>query len=89
MSGFEHYSAELASVDHEIAHWAVVCGIEPHDRRRLEAVQRGDSIETLPSQAKETLRGLLMLRLKLETEMLEIGIVPNPLEVLPNEQGAP
>jgi hypothetical protein len=76
MSGFEHYGRELAAVDHEIAHWAAVCGIDPADRLRLEACRAAPHGAHPGDTPEETLRGLLMLRMKLETEMIDQGMRP-------------
>ena len=59
----EHYNAELASIDMEIARLAQICGIQMLQPGVAEAVLRNDSSlcnRTNPL-AWETLRGLLVL----------------------------
>lgn len=79
MSGFEDYARELAEVDHEIRHYAAVCGVSLANRYEIDAcinVHHGSWAE---DKARENLHGLLMLRIKVETEMLELGFSPPPL----------
>jgi hypothetical protein len=78
MSGFEHYNRELRDIDHEIARWAVVCGIDPTDVVQVEACRKERRTVHGTDHPYENLRGLLLLRLKLEAEMIELGMVPRP-----------
>lgn len=79
MSGFEHHAAELAQIDHEIRHYAAICQVDLGDRPALDACLQ-DVHEGWPAdKARSTLRGLLLLRLRLEAEMIEQGLTPEPL----------
>lgn len=76
MSGFEHYLRELDELDHEIRHYAAACGVDlalPGEAGRVLSNHRSDD-----RRGFEDLYGLLQLRLKIETEMLELGIQPPP-----------
>jgi len=80
MSGFEHYRQEMRELDHEIFHYAALCGVDPSDRPAINACLE-DAHETwAEDKARQSLRGLLLLRLKLESEMIEQGLSPNPLD---------
>ncbi len=79
MSGFEHYEQELAALDHEIRHYASVCRVSPENRGELEAFLRQTTENSIENQVRETLRGLLILRIRLETEMIELGYEVPPL----------
>lgn len=79
MSGFEHYHKEIADLDHEIRHYATVCGVDLADRGALEACLLVHQGTWATDKARETLHGLLILRIKLETEMIELGFAPPPL----------
>ena len=79
MSGFEHYQQELTALDHEIRHYAAVCGVALDDRGALEACLRQHHSDWVADKARETLQGLLVLRIRLETEMLEVGYKAPPL----------
>ena len=74
MSGLEHYHQELAEVDHEILHYAAVCGINVADRGALLACLAEHHADWSSDRARETLRGLLLVRTRIETEMLEQGL---------------
>ena len=78
MSGFEHYTQELHDIDHEIARWAVACGIDPADSAQIELCRKEHRTIHGADHSHENLRGLLLLRLKLEAEMIELGMVPAP-----------
>ena len=79
MSGFEHYDQELAELDHEIRHYAAICGVNLANQYEIDACLRAHH-EPLPEdRARENLRGLLVLRIKVETEMIELGFSPPPL----------
>ncbi len=79
MSGFEHYERELAEIDHEIRHYAAVCGVNLADRGQVDACLLVHHDGWAADKARESLRGLLVLRIKLEAEMLEQGFAPPPL----------
>ncbi|MBA3997783.1 MAG: hypothetical protein C0489_06935 [Candidatus Accumulibacter sp.] len=79
MSGFENYPAQLAALDREIAHYAALCGVDPADHAAVEACVREVHASWPEDKARQSLHGLLVLRIKLETEMLGEGIVPPPL----------
>ena len=79
MSGFENYKEELANLDHEIRHYAAVCGVNLANRGELEQCVMAHHESWASDKARESLHGLLILRIKLESEMLGEGIVPPPL----------
>lgn len=80
MSGFEHYDKELASLDHEIRHYAAVCRVDLANKGEIEACLLAHQENSWASdKARESLRGLLLLRIKLETEMVNEGLLPPPL----------
>lgn len=79
MSGFENYTQEIANLDHEIRHYAAVCGVDLANRPEVEACLRDHHDNWADDKARETLYGLLILRIKVETEMIEIGLTPPPL----------
>jgi hypothetical protein len=79
VSGFEDYAQELARIDREIFHYAAVCAVDLTDALALQRCL-ADVHEPRPEdRARDSLRGLLMLRLKVETEMIEGGLQPAPL----------
>lgn len=79
MSGFENYPRELSELDHEIRHYAAICGVDLADRVALRRCLDDHHDSWAEDKARETLRGLLLLRIKVETEMLENGLEPHPL----------
>lgn len=79
MSGFEHYERELRELDHEIHHYAALCGVDLANRHEIDACLRNHHPSWAEDKARESLHGLLILRLKLEAEMLGLGFVPGPL----------
>lgn len=79
MSGFENYPQELADLDHEIRHYAAICGVDLSKRYEVEACLQRHHDNWADDKARETLHGLLILRIKVETEMLEHGLQPPPL----------
>ena len=83
MSGFEHYQRELAELDHEIIHYAAVCHVTLADRAALDACLAEQHDGWSADKARQTLRGLLQLRIKLETEMIEQGLSVPPLHQPP------
>jgi len=79
MSGFEHYDRELADLDQEIRRYAAICGVDLASRYQIEACLRDHHDTWAEDKARESLQGLLILRIKLEAEMLELGFSPPPL----------
>lgn len=79
MSGFEHYDQEIADLDREIRHYAAVCGIDLANRYEIDACLGNHHDSLAADKAQENLRGLLILRIKVETEMIELGFSPPPL----------
>lgn len=79
MSGFEHYERELADLDHEIRRYAAICGVDLANRYEIEACLRDHHATWAEDKARESLQGLLVLRIKLEAEMIELGFAPPPL----------
>ncbi len=79
MSVFEHYDRELADIDREIHRYAAICGVNLGNRHEIDACLRIHHESWAEDKARESLRGLLILRIKLEAEMVEIGISPSPL----------
>lgn len=79
MSGFEHYDQEMADLDHEIRRYAAICGVSLERRHEIDACLRDEHPNWADDKARQSLKGLLILRIKLETEMLELGFSPKPL----------
>lgn len=89
MSGFEDYRGELDGIDREIAHYAGICGVDLADGVALRACLREQRPAWADDRARASLKGLLMLRLKVETEMLEQGLRPPGLGDLRLFEDAP
>lgn len=79
MSGFENYEQELAELDHEILHYAALCGVNIADHAAIRACIAQPHEDWAHDKARETLRGLLILRVKIEEEMLALGQKPPEL----------
>ena len=79
MSGFEHYERELSDLDHEIRRYALICGVDLTRRNEIDACLRDHHDSWAEDKARESLQGLLVLRIKVEAEMLELGFSPPPL----------
>jgi hypothetical protein len=79
MSGFENYPQELAGLDQEIHHYAAICGVNLANLGEVEGCLRVRHGGRADDKARETLQGLLILRIKVETEMIELGMTPPPL----------
>ena len=79
MSGFEHYDQELAALDHEIRHYAAICRVSLANRYEIDACLQVHQTQMAENVAQQNLRGLLILRIKVETEMIELGFSPPPL----------
>ncbi len=79
MSGFEHYDRELRDLDNEIRRYAALCHVDLGKRHEIEACLKQHHDDWAADKARESLQGLLILRIKLETEMIELGFSPPPL----------
>lgn len=79
MSGYEHYDRELRDLDSEIHRYAAICGVNLANRHEVEACLRVHHGDWVADKASESLKGLLILRIKVETEMVELGFSPPPL----------
>lgn len=64
MGEFEHYERELADLDHEIRHYAAVCGVDLANRGEIKACLRIHHDTWAADKAREILYGLLILRIK-------------------------
>jgi len=86
MSGFEDYQHELTGIDAQIAHYAAICGLsldKPVSRGEIEALLQSLPAQHGPGDARQTLQALLILRIRLETEMTELGYNPPELRLSP------
>lgn len=79
MSGFEHYDRELHDLDSEIHRYAALCGVNIANRYEVDACLRNHHDGWAADKARESLEGLLILRIKLEAEMISQGFSPPPL----------
>lgn len=79
VSGFEHYAQEISALDHEIHRYAAICGVDLALRHEVEACLADHHATWAEDKARESLQGLLILRIKLEAEMIEQGMSPPPL----------
>ncbi len=79
MSGFENYRQELAELDREILHYAELCGVDVSDHAAVHECIRQHHEGWPADKPRETLQGLLILRIKLEEEMLGLGMKPPQL----------
>ena len=79
MSGFEHYDRELTDLDSEIHRYAAICRVNLANRHEVDACLRNHRETWADDKARESLQGLLILRIKLEAEMIELGFSPPPL----------
>jgi hypothetical protein len=79
MSGFENYGEELALLDKEILHYAAICGVDVSNHAAVHACIQQHHDGWAADKARETLQGLLVLRIKLEEEMLGQGMKPPEL----------
>ena len=84
MSIFEHYERELRDLDHEIHRYAMICGVNLARRDEIEACLGDHHDAWAEDKARESLGGLLVLRIKLEAEMIELGLSPPPLVPAPS-----
>ena len=83
MSGFEHYERELADLDHEIRRYAVVCGVDLANQGEIDAFLRMHHDMWAADKARDTLYGLLILRIKVESKMIAAGFAPSPFVARP------
>lgn len=74
MSGFENYPEELAQIDREIVRYAAICGIDVGNRYEVRECLAAHHENWAGDKARESLRGLLLLRLTLEAEMITQGL---------------
>lgn len=79
MSTFDNRFEELAGLDREILHYAALCGLDVADHVAIHASISRHRQERTDDRSLETLEGLLMLRLKVEEEMLRAGYQPPEL----------
>ena len=87
MSGFEHYDREMQELDKEIHRYAAICGVSLANRYEIDACLKQHHESWADDKARESLQGLLILRIKLEAEMLELGFSPPPLVAMPAAAG--
>lgn len=66
-------------LDREIHHYAAICGVNLGNRHEVEACLHNHRDNWVSDKARESLQGLLILRIKLETEMIELGFSPPSL----------
>lgn len=86
MSGFEHYENELRELDHEIRKYAMLCGVNLNNRYEIDACLNEHHDSPSEDKVRETLKGLLILRIKVETEMIENGETPPSLLLPPDTE---
>ena len=79
MSGFEHYDGVMQELDKEIHRYAAICGVNLANRYEIDACLKQHHASWADDKARESLQGLLILRIKLEAEMLELGFSPPSL----------
>ena len=76
MSGFENYESQLGELDHEISKYAMLCRVNLKNRYEIDACLNQHHDSWAEDKSRETLKGLLILRIKVETEMIENGQTP-------------
>jgi len=79
VSGFDSYRDELATLDREILHYAALCGVDISDHAAIHACLHQHHDDWPSDKPRETLRGLLVLRMKIEEEILQAGMRPPEL----------
>lgn len=72
MSLFEHYPQELHDMDAQVRHYAAICGLDHQNETEIQAVVTDHAA----TGARATLRGLLILRMKVQAGMMEAGLTP-------------
>ena len=70
MSLLENYPHELHDMDQQVKHYAAICGLDPEDKAVMDQCLHDHDAKG----AKATLRGLLILRLKVEAGMMGAGL---------------
>lgn len=83
MSGFEDYAHELALLDREILLYASLCHIDLANQTELRLCLADVHDNWPEDKARQSLRGLLQLRMKVETEMIEQGLEVPPVGTAP------
>ena len=73
MSGLEHYDDELFALDQKIMRLAISCGIDLAQNNVIVSLIKGDySVCSRGDNPKrETLRGLLMMKYKIEKDCVD------------------
>jgi hypothetical protein len=79
MSGIEHFDRELRELDHQIQRCAAICGVNLANRHEIDACLNDHHLSWSEDRARESLCGLLVLRIKLEADMIAAGFSPPPL----------
>lgn len=79
MSGYDNHNEELAALDREILHYAALCSVDVSDHAAIHACLARHHDSWVDDKSRETLQGLLLLRLKVEEEMLRLGMHPKEL----------
>ncbi len=73
MSLFENYPRELHELEAEIRHYGAICSIDVTNKIILEQVVHDHQA----TGARGTLRALLILKMKVETGMIDAGMTPD------------
>jgi hypothetical protein len=79
MSGYDNHHEKLAALDREILHYAALCGVDVADHAAIHHCLAQHHTGWPADKPRETLQGLLLLRLKVEAEMLRLGMRPPEL----------
>lgn len=79
MSGYDNHHERLAALDREILHYAALCGVDVADHAAIHLCLAQHHDGWPEDKPRETLQGLLLLRLKVEEEMLRLGMQPPEL----------
>ncbi len=79
MSGYDNHYERLAALDREILHYAALCGVDVADHAAIHHCLAQHHDGWPADKPRETLQGLLLLRLKVEAEMLRLGMPPPAL----------
>lgn len=80
MSGFEHYRQELNDLDREIHRYAMICRLDLNEPLQVDAYLNKAHSAWSGDRLGDALHGLLLLRRKVEAEMIELGLQPPPLQ---------
>lgn len=73
MSLMANYPHELRELERQIRNYAAICGVEAENARELDEVIHDRNA----TGTRETLRALLILRLKVEAGMMDVGFTPH------------